>query len=192
MNASPGVARQKAYFLLSRLPLLEADCRRCHVVSSSHSTSRRPCPLARVGDDRDGRYGGAPQLACARSAAGGGGRSRFLSSRRRLRRTPHPRRRGAVWYSGDVNSYSTLLVWLVLGLTLVGAIGGFIGAIDPCADDGCPPSCGDCVACGQVAQVPMDLPWGPVVPPPSAIEDRELPRPMPPPRSIDHVPLLFT
>ncbi len=82
------------------------------------------------------------------------------------------------------------LVWALVSFVLIGAIGGFVGVLDPCAEDGCPPTCGDCLACGLVAWVPAPPAVAPTVPAPTGLVELEAVAPIPPPRLVDHVPLL--
>lgn len=74
-------------------------------------------------------------------------------------------------------------------MVLIGAIGGSVGMIDPCAEDGCPPACGDCLACGQVAWVSVAPVVVPAAPARSGLVEPEAVGPTPPPRLVDHVPL---
>lgn len=79
-----------------------------------------------------------------------------------------------------------LLALLIFALA---AFAGVLAAGDPCADDDCAPSCGDCLACGQVAHVRSSDTALPV----SATQDearRVEPRPtLRPARAVEHVPL---
>jgi hypothetical protein len=78
---------------------------------------------------------------------------------------------------------------LALLLVVLGVFAGVLVAGDACAEDDCAPSCGDCLACGQVARVPPALAPTAVLSAGSALP-AAAPRPSGrPPRAVEHVPL---
>lgn len=78
---------------------------------------------------------------------------------------------------------------VALWIVVFAAFAGILAAGDPCAGDDCAPSCGDCLACGQVAHVSSsDTPWprGATRAEARRVETRPNLRP---PRAVEHVPL---